>query len=165
MTILVSDANIFIDMDVADLTRQMFRLDESFATPDVLYQEELAEQHSELPGLGLQIERLTATAISDVERMVILHQQNSVNDLMALALAKERQWPLLSGDRRLREAAVIERVEIHGTLWLVERLVTTKTISLSQAEVSFESMRNDGRRLPWTEVDVLLDRLSGSTKF
>ena len=161
MTILVSDANIFIDMEVADLTRQMFRLKESFATPDVLYHEELAENHSELPGLGLRIERLTAAAISDVERMVALHQQNSVNDLMALALAKERQWPLLSGDRRLREAAVIERVEIFGTLWLVEKLVETKTISLSHAATGFESMRHGGRRLPWTEVDALLVRLSG----
>ena len=161
MTILVSDANIFIDMEVADLTRQMFRLKESFATPDILYHEELAENHSELPGLGLRIERLTPAAISDVERMVALHQQNSVNDLMALALAKERQWPLLSGDRRLRAAAVIERVEIFGTLWLVEKLVETKTISLSQAATSFESMRHGGRRLPWTEVDALLERLSG----
>ena len=161
MTILVSDANIFIDMEVADLTRQMFRLKESFATPDVLYHEELAENHSELPGLGLRIERLTAATISDVERMVALHQQNSVNDLMALALAKERQWPLLSGDRRLREAAVIERVEIFGTLWLVEKLVETKTISLSHAATGFESMRHGGRRLPWTEVDALLVRLSG----
>lgn len=161
MTILVSDANIFIDMEVADLTRQMFRLKESFATPDVLYHEELAENHSELPGLGLRIERLTAAAISDVERMVALHQQNSVNDLMALALAKERQWPLLSGDRRLREAAVIERVEIFGTMWLVEKLVETKTISLSHAATGFESMRHGGRRLPWTEVDALLVRLSG----
>lgn len=161
MTILVSDANIFIDMEVADLTRPMFRLKESFATPDVLYYEELAESHSELPGLGLRIERLTASAVSDVERMVALHQRNSVNDLMALALAKERQWPLLSGDRRLREAAAIEQVENFGTLWLVEKLVETKTISLSQAATGFKSMQHGGRRLPWIEIDALLKRLSG----
>ncbi len=41
MAIPVSDANIFIDMDVGNLTRPMFRLDETFATPDVLYREEL----------------------------------------------------------------------------------------------------------------------------
>ena len=52
MAILVGDANIFIDMDVGNLTRPMFRLEETFATPDVLYREELEEHHSELPGLG-----------------------------------------------------------------------------------------------------------------
>ena len=160
MTILVGDTNIFIDMNVANLTLQMFRLKETFATPDILYHEELAEHHSELPGLGLRIERLTPTTISDVERMVAIHQKNSVTDLMALALAKERQWPLLSGDRRLREAAVIEGVKIFGTLWLIEQLVATKTISLSQAETGFELMRHGRRRLPWAEVDALLERLS-----
>ena len=30
MVILVGDANIFIDIDVAELTRQMFRLFEAF---------------------------------------------------------------------------------------------------------------------------------------
>lgn len=161
MTILVSDANIFIDMEVADFTRPMFRLNDTFATPDVLYHEELVDDHPELPGLGLRIEQLTSAAIAEVERMVTLHQKNSVNDLMALALAKERSWPLLSGDRRLREAAVIENVEIFGTLWLVERLVESKVISFSQAETGFNSMRHGGRRLPWTEVDRLLQRLSG----
>lgn len=52
MAILVSDANIFIDMDVGDLTRPMFRLEETFATPDILYREELEEHHAVLPSLG-----------------------------------------------------------------------------------------------------------------
>ena len=96
MAILVSDANIFIDMDVADLTRSMFRLEETFATPDVLYNEELSEHHSELPGLGLRVEQLSSVAIADVDRMTLVHREPSTNDLFALALAKERQWALLS---------------------------------------------------------------------
>ncbi len=160
MTILVSDANIFIDMEVANLTRPMFRLKETFATPDVLYQEELSAFHSELPGLGLRVERLTSAAVSNVERMSNLYSQNSINDLMALALAIERDWPLLSGDRRLRGAAAAERVEIYGTLWLVERMVETKTITVTRAADGFESMRIGGRRLPWSEVEKLVERLS-----
>ena len=48
MPILVGDANIFIDMDVGDVIRPMFRLEDIFATPDVLYREELKERHAEL---------------------------------------------------------------------------------------------------------------------
>jgi len=33
--LIVSDANIFIDMDCAGLTARMFRLPEEFAVPDV----------------------------------------------------------------------------------------------------------------------------------
>lgn len=159
MAIIVSDTNIFIDMDVAELTRAMFRLEDTFATPDLLYHEELSEHHSELPGLGLRVERLSSTAIADVERMTSIHTQTSTNDLFALALARERQWPMLSGDQRLREAAVVEGVEVYGTLWLVERMIQAKVITVTQAGACFETMRISGRRLPWQDVELLLGRL------
>ena len=159
MAILVSDANIFVDMDVAGLTHAMFGLNDTFATPDVLYHEELSDYHSEPLELGLQIEALDGDAIAQVEQMVSMYAQVSLNDLFALVLAKERGWPLLTGDRRLREVADEERVEIYGTLWLVERLVDQEIITFGKARAAFELMRNGGRRLPWKDVDVLLARL------
>ena len=43
MRLLISDANILIDMEVGGLTAAMFRLDGyRFAVPDVLFAEELA---------------------------------------------------------------------------------------------------------------------------
>lgn len=36
MALIVSDANIFIDMAVGGLTRLMFRIGEEIAVPDVL---------------------------------------------------------------------------------------------------------------------------------
>ena len=159
MAILVSDANIFIDMDVGDLTRPMFRLEEAFATPDVLYREELEEHHPELPGLGLRIETLSEAGVAEVERMAAIYRGASTNDLFAIALAKERQWPLLSGDRRVRDAAFAEDVEIRGTLWLIERMIATNTISLLQARTAIELMRQGGRRLPWREVERMMERL------
>ena len=105
MAILVSDANIFIDMDVGDLTRPMFRLEETFATPDILYREELEEHHAVLPSLGLRIEQLSSAGVVEAERMAGAYRGLSMHDVFAIALAMERRWPLLSGDRRLRTTA------------------------------------------------------------
>lgn len=159
MAVLVSDANIFIDMEVADLIRPMFRLDDTFATPDVLYREELEQHHPELPGLGLRIERLGGAGVVEVERLKLIYPGPSTNDLFALALAKDRRWPLLSGDGHLREVAEAENVEIHGTLWLVERMIVSGTLTLARAHVSLELMRNGGRRLPWVEFKAMLARM------
>ena len=133
MAILVGDANIFIDMEIGDLIRPMFRLDDVFAAPDVLYREELKEHHAELPGLGLCIERLSGAETIEVDRLSGIHTEPGKHDIFALALAKERGWTLLSGDRRLREAALVESVEIHGTIWLVERMIKSKVVSLETA--------------------------------
>ena len=53
MTLLISDANIFIDMEESGVIQQMFELPETFAVPDVLFIEELIEHHPELPQYGL----------------------------------------------------------------------------------------------------------------
>ena len=75
MAILVGDANIFIDMEIGDLIRPMFRLDDVFAAPDVLYREELKEHHAELPGLGLCIERLSGADTIEVDRLSGIHTE------------------------------------------------------------------------------------------
>ena len=159
MAILVVDANVFIDMEVGDLIRPMFRLDDTFVTPDLLYRDELEEHHAELPRLGLRIERLSGTEIAEVVRLASIYTEPSRHDLLALGLAKERGWPLLSGDGPLRETARKENLKLHGTLWIVERMVKSKVISLEKARHGFSMMRASGRRLPWTDVDALLARL------
>lgn len=161
MAILVSDANIFIDVSVSNLSRPMFRLEDTIATPDVLYQEELQEHHPELPGLGLQIERLSSEGVAEVERLRTVYTNPSSNDLFALALAKTNEWTLLSGDSSLRQAADAEAIEVHGTYWLVERMVREQVIQVERADAAFELMRENQCRLPWDEVDRLMVRLSG----
>ena len=159
MPILVGDANIFIDMDVGDVIRPMFRLEDIFATPDVLYREELKERHAELPALGLRIEQLSGAEIAEVDRLSAVYQGPSLNDLLALGLAKERNWTLLSGDGRLRDAAEKENVEVHGTIWILERMVRSNILPLTTAKRAMTLMRKGGRRLPWTEANAMLARL------
>lgn len=55
MRLLISDANILIDVEVAGLTEVLFGLDHTFAVPDILYAEELAARHGRLIALGLEV--------------------------------------------------------------------------------------------------------------
>ena len=54
MLLLISDANILIDIEIGGLVAPMFSLDYRFAVPDVLYHEELEEQHSYFLDMGLE---------------------------------------------------------------------------------------------------------------
>lgn len=117
--------------------------------------------HPELPGLGLRIEQLSSEGVAEVELFRDAYTDPSTNDLFALTLAKTNGWTLLTGDESLRLAAEAETVEVHGTLWLVERMVVTRVINAERAEAAFELMRDNDRRLPWGEVDELIVRLRG----
>lgn len=153
--LLVSDANIIIDMNSGGLLRLMFRFDATFAVPDALFEEELRVDHPELPRLGLKLLELREETVVYADRLVEKYRGlgASTNDLLALALAWQEKCPLLTGDGRLRTAGQTEGIDIHGTLWLVEQMVTARTISVRQAEAGYEKMRKAGRRLPWDEVE------------
>lgn len=153
--LLISDTNIIIDMNSGGLLRLMFRFDATFAVPDVLYEEELRIDRPELIRLGLKRLELSEDTVVYAGRLVEKYRGlgASINDLLALALARQEECPLLTGDGRLRTAGQTEGIEVHGTLWLIEQMVKARTITVKQAESGYARMREAGRRLPWDEVD------------
>lgn len=157
--IIISDANVLIDVLTAELIREMFQLPETFAVPDILFAEELADHHPELPDFGLQILEMAPEHIEQSARLRQRYARPSMNDLLALTLARNHRCPLLTGDRDLRAVADEHGVEVHGTLWLLERLLQQELIALNQLEQAYERMRADQRRLPWDEVERQLRRL------
>lgn len=149
MLLLISDANILIDMEVGELLEPMFRLQYQFSVPDVLFHEELADRHAHLVNKGLQAISMAAELVRQVETMAHTYTKTSRNDLFALVLAEHKQCPLLSGDKALRQAAEKVGVEVRGVLWLVEELVKTQHIDVQTARNAYKRMRLRGSRLPW----------------
>lgn len=159
MALLISDANIIIDMESAETLDKMFRLPESFAVPNVLYDEELKLHHAHLPGLGLEVMELQEKYVLEAFQLGDIYRRASHNDLLALSLAKQERCPLLTGDRVLREAAEKEKVEVRGTLWIMERLFAEDILGYVKVHSAYEKMRRDNRRLPWDEVAVQLAKM------
>jgi len=148
MTLLISDTNILVDMDVAGLLGERFQLPEDFAVPDILYVEELREQHAELPGYGLLVLEMPPEVIGEAQRLRSIYSQPSQMDLNALALAEYQGCPLLTGDRRLREAAEREQVAVNGTSWLIEAMYEAGIISVVRIEQAYEVMRRETGACP-----------------
>lgn len=160
MQLLISDTNILIDMEEGELITLFFNLPYKFCVPDVLYYEELQDQHTHLCDFGLGLRELTPESLSQVPIMREKYTRPSTNDVFALLLARQESCPLLSGDKDLREAAESEGVEVRGTLWIVEELVRQNIIDTSQAITAYEKMRAAGRRLPWIEASRRISRLA-----
>jgi len=158
MPLLISDANILIDMECGGLLHRMFELAHGFAVLDVLYEEELLEQHPELPDLGLGIIGLNEAGVAHGEQLSNDYRNSGASriDLLSLALARQQNCPLLTGDRRLRE--ICEEIEhpVNGTLWLMGELHAAGLIDHDQAKTAYDAMKGRGRRLPWPAVALQL---------
>ncbi|MDR3299051.1 MAG: PIN domain-containing protein [Candidatus Accumulibacter sp.] len=159
MLLLVSDANILIDIDVGELNTPMFSLGNhgyQFAVPDVLFEQELKARHAYLLELGLQTRELSEVDVRAVFALSRKYAAPSRMDLFALALAKKESCPLLTGDAHLRIAAKAESVEVKGTLWLIREMLEKCLISVSIARLSLKKMAGNGRRLPWEEAEKII---------
>lgn len=154
MQILISDSNIFIDMEVANLTSQMFSLPYNFATPDILFYDELEEEHPNLLDTSLEILALNSDTIKYTESIVLKYPKASKNDLFALALAKQECCPLLTGDGALRKAGKEEKVEIFGTIWIIDELIKHAIITKDEAMEAYDMMKSNKRRLPWELIEL-----------
>ena len=162
MLLLISDANILMDIEVGDLVAPMFSLGYQFAVPDILYYEELEEQHAHLLDMGLQTKTLSAKSVARVEVLSQTYAKPGRNDLFALALAEVEKCPLLTGDAALRQAAETEHVEVKGTVWLISEMVREQRITVAVARAALHKMRVNGRRLPWDVAEKMLVMLEAA---
>ena len=143
------------------MIQEMFHVPMEIVTPDNLYFEELSKEHPTLPSLGLKLWKLDRTVVRLANRLADRYSSLSMNDLFALALAKVLASSLLTGDRRLRRAANEENLDVHGTIWMFHYLIHEREISRDRAIKSLDIMKENGRRLPWTEAkNSLMNRSS-----
>ena len=71
--LLISDANILIDMEEGGLLEVMFQLPYDFATPDILFVEELEEDHPHLLDLGLALKEVSAESMMYAIQLILAH--------------------------------------------------------------------------------------------
>lgn len=159
MQLLVSDANILIDLEEGGLLTAFFDLPYEFTVPDILFSEELEEQHSHLLDMGLVIRELSADTMMYAFALTQKARGPSRMDCFAIALAKQESCPLLSGDKALRKLADKELIKTMGTIWVVTRLVEESLITKEHARSSYEKMKMAGRRLPWDIAEKELTKL------
>lgn len=150
MQVFSCDANILIDLEEGKVLDLLFQLPHRFLVPDILFAEELQEQHGHLLGLGLGLGELSPRSMSDANRLVRRYGKScSRNDCFVLALARQEQCVLLTGDQDLRNAAKAETTPVKGTIWVIEHLIKHKIISTQRAFSAYQAMQEEDRRLPW----------------
>lgn len=160
MLLLISDANILIDMEAGQLMERLFQLPMQFAMPDILYWEEIEPGTPGLEAQGLRILEVTGEYVRYASELPGKHgSKPSANDYLALALAKQEGCPLLTGDQALKAAAQAEDVPVMGTVWLLRTMIENQLLSVNEALAALALMKESKRRLPWTDAERSLNRL------
>ena len=159
--IIVSDTSVLIDLKRGDLLETIFALPpHQFAVPDVLFDREMQGEWGEhLRGIGLRVMEVSSSGVVNAQRYQQKRTSLSVSDSFALALAKEGQFLLLTGDGLLRELAGEESVECHGLLWLLDIMERLGISGFQDLHDGLTMIASHPRcRLPRREIKVRLER-------
>lgn len=168
MRLLISDANILIDMEAGALVETLFQLPMQFAIPDLLYYEEIEPDSPGLVALGLRVLAVRGDLVAYAQQLPgrynpLLTAKNGHkpghNDYLALVLAKQEGCTLLTGDANLRIVAHEEQVDVMGTIGLLSAMIRNRLLTVDEALEALDRMKSAKRRLPWSEAEKVLSAL------
>jgi len=157
-SILVTDTNIWIDLENGKILAEIFQLPYQFVTPDFALEEFISTGWQTLQNLGLIIHSLESESVLELARLRKVHHRVSLVDLSALLLARALRAGLVTGDRRLKNLAITHGVDVHGVLWILDEMVVHQVLTPFQAAEALQRMIANGARLPFDDCERRLKR-------
>ena len=162
--IVVNDTNVFIDLFNVGLLERFFSLPWEVHTTEFVMLELTREgQHDSVSqykdnGL-LHIPVFDEPVIYEI---IKLYQQQkdktnvSLTDCTVWYYAKQNNYTLLTGDRKLRNASLIDGVEVHGILYVIDQLVEEGILAKRIAISKLKQLEKSNPRLPQDEIEKRL---------
>lgn len=165
MKYISSDTNVWLDFSVID------KLDLPFLLPYVylMHVDAIEDEMLSPVGLGEQLKQrgldpieLTDEEFECAERFASIYKKISRYDSIALAIAKCRSITLLTGDKALRNAALEEKVQVIGSIGIIDQLWKQELIDATEYRVCLQGWldHSDSRRLPQHELIKRLQKLN-----
>ncbi len=165
MEYISSDTNVWIDFSAIGQIELPFLLPFTYIMNSDAIDDELLSPvglRAELLDCGLVSVELTIEEFNLAEELAPRYPKLSTYDRIALAIAKERDIVLLTGDNALRKAAKHEGVSILGTIGILDQLLAGKHVAEHEYEhCLLELQKHNGKKvwLPKSEISTRLQRL------
>lgn len=163
--IVVSDTNIFIDLISVNLLDGFFNLPWEIHTTDMIMKE-LKDSNQKavvdaFRQLGsLKVKEFDGNEMQELMRMrkrALESSNASILDCSVWKLAKNLDCSLLTGDNRLRKVVQKDNVEVHGILYLFDKMLEHQVINHETAITKLQSLFSINTRLPKDEIDKRIE--------
>ena len=162
MILVVTDTNVFIDLMSVDALEAFFALGLEVHTTGFVTNELNKEQSALLlPHIGsgrLQMDRFTDDDIRKIDAMSTRNQLH-FTDRSVIRLAENLTALVLSGDGRLWKECQARKLDVHGTIWVVEQIWIKRLIQPVSCIQRLDDLKKINSRLPKDKIDALIERI------
>ena len=163
--IVVSDTNIFIDLISVNLLDGFFSLPWEIHTTDMIMKELKDSNQKAVVDAFRQLGNLKIKGFDGNEMLELMRMRKrasessnaSIQDCSVWKLAKNLNCSLLTGDNRLRKVVQKDNIEVHGILYLFDKMLEHQVINHETAITKLQSLFNINSRLPKDEIDKRIE--------
>lgn len=164
MRIIISDTSCLIDLRKAALLAVFLRLPFEVLIPNTLFEDELlnfsVEEKMSLLKAGLTVVDLSGKQVSRARDVIRAQPRLNIHDGFAFTLAETHPGCiLLTGDSGLRALAERSQIEVHGILWVCDRLLESELATAERLRAALSKLAADRAvRLPKRELAAYIRR-------
>lgn len=156
----MNDASALIDIQKAGLLEQYSKIGFTLVLPDVVQAELRDMTVVDFEKLGFEVASLDGRGVLAVKEIRDAHAGLSLADTFALVVAEDVSGSvLLTGDRQLRIVAQKRGVEVHGVLWMLDRMFEQDLLAAGRILEVLSFFENDTTvRLPPRLLSLYLQK-------
>lgn len=164
MKIVITDTNILFDVIKIGALPEFFSLDYEICTTVFVMQEILPSPQKELVDTFIRAKKLivynfSAEEIEAVQNLNIERDLKRFTDKSVIWKSLQLNCPMLTGDQKMREVAEKMNIEVHGSIWIIDELVTKTLITPEKAILLLEQLLLTNSRLPKDEIEKRINKL------
>ncbi len=162
MKVAIADVSVLFDLFNVEVLPEFFGLDIEIYTTDFIYNEILQSDEKNKFELFVRSGQLKIIVVEHDEQETILNMKlnyanRSIADKTALYKAKQLECILLTCDDKLKKEAIKQKIEVHGSIWIIDQLVENDKIDTKRTIEVIESLKTTNAWLPVDELDRRLN--------
>lgn len=158
--LLVSDANIFIDLEKINLLNYVVQINDTIVTTDFVFNELYEEQQNIITRLGIEILSFEGSEISELylSYTSLGTVGISLPDYSLVIKATKDNGAILSGDKRLRSFSKEQHIEVKGIFYILDKILENELLSKKAWIEKLKSLQEINSRLPQSEFKKRLEQ-------
>jgi len=166
MKLFITDTNVFFDLMNIEALPEFFGLNFEICTTDFVVNEILRLEQAEqiqnfIRSKQLLVFSFSSDEIDEVVSLKTKRMLRRIADKSVLWKALQLKCTLLTGDKCLRNEAEENGLEVHGSIWVVMKIVDAKILSAVKGIELFEKLKIVNDSLPKEEIEKLIKKLKG----
>jgi predicted nucleic acid-binding protein len=163
MKLIITDTNVFFDIISICALPEFFALEYDISTTDfvvreILESDQKVQIESFIRAKKLIVFKLTADEVEEILNFATKRFFKGISDKTVLWKSYQLKCPLLTGDKKLRNEAEDLKIEVHGSIWVINELVEKDIIIKAKGVELLEKLKLINASLPHDEIDKLIKK-------